>query len=91
MTKQMALKLWDDIFDKALWAQDCYGTWVYRNDYGDHETTRKRPGAVKRNIIMAGKWIILNLRAALKMRVTLICLQLSENPHDEDDMIVTVA
>lgn len=44
MTKQMALKLWDDIFDKALWAQDCYGTWVYRNDYGDHETTRKRPG-----------------------------------------------
>ncbi len=44
MTKEEALKIWDDIYEKELWVQDCYGTWIYRNDYGEYETMRKRPG-----------------------------------------------
>ena len=44
--KDLAMKLWSDIFGKdTLWAQDCFGTWMYRDDYGDHEKTRNnRPG-----------------------------------------------
>lgn len=43
--QNIALKLWHDIYGDELWAQDCFGTWMYRDDYGDHEKTRNnRPG-----------------------------------------------
>lgn len=38
--RELAMKLWKDIFGNELWAQDCFGTWMYRDDYGDHEKTR---------------------------------------------------
>jgi hypothetical protein len=43
--RELAMKLWRDIFGSEKWAQDCFGTWMYRDDYGDHEKTRNdRPG-----------------------------------------------
>lgn len=32
--KKIAMKLWKDVFGNSLWAVDCYGTWMYRDDYG---------------------------------------------------------
>lgn len=40
VNKDLAMKLWNDIFGNKEWAQDCYGTWMYRDDYGDSEKTR---------------------------------------------------
>lgn len=48
MEKGTALKLWDIMYGKdTKWAQDCFGTWMYREDYGDTETRRIRPGNSK--------------------------------------------
>ena len=44
MKKSDAMKIWEDVFGGALWAQDCFGTWMYKHDYGDTEKYRKRPG-----------------------------------------------
>ena len=45
INREVAMKLWRDIFGDKLWAQDCFGTWMYRDDYGNHEKTRNnRPG-----------------------------------------------
>ena len=45
MDRENALKMWDGIFGNKKWATDCFGTWMYRDDYGDTETTRtNRPG-----------------------------------------------
>ena len=45
MEREDALALWDAIFGKGVkWRGDCFGTWMYRDDYGDIETTRIRPG-----------------------------------------------
>lgn len=45
MDKKKAIEIWDAIFGKNnLWVQDCFGTWMYRNDYGDVDTYRIRPG-----------------------------------------------
>ena len=44
MDKEKALEIWDALFGKSnLWVQDCFGTWMYRNDYGDVDTYRIRP------------------------------------------------
>lgn len=44
MEKEKALELWDAIYGKNnLWQTDCFGTYMYRNDYGDTETMRIRP------------------------------------------------
>ena len=43
MTKEDALKIWDDVFGNTKWAMDCFGTYMYRDDYGDTETMRIRP------------------------------------------------
>jgi hypothetical protein len=43
VNRKLAIKLWNDVFGNVLWAQDCFGTWIYRDDYGDTETTRIRP------------------------------------------------
>lgn len=44
INKALALKLWSDVFgNSVLWATDCFGTWIYRDDYNATEITRKRP------------------------------------------------
>ena len=44
MEREDALAFWDAIFGKDVkWHVDCFGTWMYREDYGDTSTTRKRP------------------------------------------------
>ncbi len=40
MEKEKALEIWDSIFGAKKWATDCFGTWMYRDDYG--ETDKKR-------------------------------------------------
>ncbi len=41
--KNTAMKLWDDIFGSNItFAQDCFGTWICKLDYGDGESTRER-------------------------------------------------
>lgn len=48
MEREEALKLWDIIFGKDIkWARDCFDTWMYREDYGDIEKKRVRPGNTK--------------------------------------------
>ena len=43
--KDFALALWDGIFGKdKIWAQDCFGTWMYKYDYGKTGILRQRPG-----------------------------------------------
>lgn len=46
--RDVAMKLWRDAYGTALWARDCFGTYIYRDDYGDYETTRIRPGGTGR-------------------------------------------
>lgn len=44
MEREQALELWDAIYGKGNeWQTDCFGTWMYRNDYGDMDTKRLRP------------------------------------------------
>lgn len=43
ITKDVAMRLWKDVFGNKVWARDCYGLWMYRDDYGDRETRRIRP------------------------------------------------
>lgn len=44
MEKEKALELWDAIYGKNnLWQLDCFGIWMYRDDYGDTEKKRVRP------------------------------------------------
>lgn len=43
MEKEKAIELWKAIYGNALWAKDCYGTWMYREDYGDCNKTRCMP------------------------------------------------
>lgn len=45
ISKDIAIKIWEDVFGDTLWAQDCFGTWMYKHDYGEIDITRKnRPG-----------------------------------------------
>lgn len=49
MEKEKALALWGEMFGKdTKWAIDCFGTYMYRDDYGDTETKRIRPGNTKK-------------------------------------------
>ena len=44
VSKRTALKLWKAAFGDALWAQDCFGTWIYHDDYGKRGKLRdERP------------------------------------------------
>lgn len=43
MEKEKALELWDVIYGpNCKWMQDCFGTWMYRDDYGDPNIQRRR-------------------------------------------------
>ena len=44
VSREIAMKLWTDVFGNVLWAVDCFGTWIYRDDYGKTDIFRKRPG-----------------------------------------------
>jgi hypothetical protein len=45
ISNNLARELWNAVFGaNTLWAQDCFGTYIYRDDHGDYETTRLRPG-----------------------------------------------
>ncbi len=42
ITKKEALTLWDYAFGhKTNQAQDCFGSWMVRSDYGDYKTKRR--------------------------------------------------
>lgn len=50
MEREEALALWDAIFGKNHdWQTDCFGIWMYRSDYGETKTSRKRPGGDGKN------------------------------------------
>ncbi len=40
--KNNAMKLWQDVFGNVLWASDCFGTYIYKDDYGDYDKQRIR-------------------------------------------------
>ena len=40
INRELALKIWKDIFGEKKWAQDCFGTWMFRDDYGDRDKIR---------------------------------------------------
>lgn len=45
MERERALEIWDAIYGKNnKWQVDCFGAWMYRDDYGDTEKKRVRPG-----------------------------------------------
>lgn len=49
MEKSTAFGIWEDVFGEKKWAQDCFGTWMYKSDYGDREKRRNnRPGGTGR-------------------------------------------
>lgn len=41
--RDTAMKLWRFIYGEQLFALDCFGTYICREDYGDHEKKRIRP------------------------------------------------
>lgn len=43
MERDDALKFWDQVFNSD-WGVDCFGTWMYKYDYGDTEKKRIRHG-----------------------------------------------
>jgi len=44
ITKEVANKLWRDVFgETVVWATDCFGAWIYRDDYGKFDIARNRP------------------------------------------------
>lgn len=48
MEKKKALELWDAIYGKnSYWQPDCFGAWMYRNDYADQDTKRVTPNGGK--------------------------------------------
>ena len=38
--KELADKLWKDIFGDTDWALDCFGVWMYRKDYNNPDQLR---------------------------------------------------
>ena len=43
MSNEIAMKLWKDVFGNKEWAQDCFGTWIKKGDYGVYDRKRVRP------------------------------------------------
>lgn len=41
--KNLAMKLWYDIYGNTDWANDCFGTHIYKYDYGVYDKERIRP------------------------------------------------
>ena len=44
INRDLALRIWDDVYgSNQEYVLDCYGTYICRSDYGDHEKMRQRP------------------------------------------------
>ena len=41
INRENALRLWDAIYGKTDLAKDCFGTYIYKEDFGDYVTKRK--------------------------------------------------
>lgn len=41
--RNTAEKLWKDVFGNNEWANDCFGTYIHRDDYGDYNKQRFSP------------------------------------------------
>lgn len=49
VNRDTAMAIWKAAFGDEEWAKDCFGTWMCRDDYGEHEKTRLDPdGSGKR-------------------------------------------
>ena len=44
---QTAMQFWEAIFGDELLVEDCFGDLIYKEDFGDTETMRIRPGETK--------------------------------------------
>lgn len=47
VSKDLALKIWEEFYGNKLWVRDCFGTWMYKGDYGNVATSRTMPGDSK--------------------------------------------
>lgn len=47
VSKELALRIWNEYYGNKTWVQDCFGTWMHKDDYGNEETSRVRPGNSK--------------------------------------------
>ncbi|QLY40579.1 hypothetical protein HF295_06875 [Hujiaoplasma nucleasis] len=48
ITKEMAEKLWKDVFGNKEWAQDCFGVWMHRDAWSNTAVMLLRPGQTKK-------------------------------------------
>lgn len=56
MEKEKALEFWDQVYgSNCKWKQDCFGTWMYRDDYGNQNTLRRRDPSSNNHITMDGR------------------------------------
>lgn len=46
--RNTAMRLWQDVFGSNIWGQDCFGSWMYRDDYGDKDKLRVGPSGLGR-------------------------------------------
>jgi len=48
ITKEIASKLWKDIFGNKEWAQDCFGTWMHRDAWSNIAVSLLKPGDTRK-------------------------------------------
>jgi hypothetical protein len=44
VSSNTAQTVWVAAFGNQTWATDCFGTWIHKDDYGDYNKKRIRPG-----------------------------------------------
>ncbi|MCB9498766.1 MAG: hypothetical protein H6687_02625 [Bacillales bacterium] len=45
--RDTAMIFWKKTYGNKKYVMDCFGSWIYKEDYEDYETTRIRPGSDK--------------------------------------------
>ena len=48
ITKEIANKLWKDVFGDEEWSQDCFGTWMHRDAWSNIAVMLQKPGNTKK-------------------------------------------
>lgn len=43
INRELAMKLWNDVFGNVIFATDCFGSWICKYDYGIYNNKRIRP------------------------------------------------